>query len=92
MSRFIPLSVPNFEGNESKYVSDAFDQGWVSTGGAYITKLEEEKALLEEELGKEEVYTDYVKAMEIQEKLEEVKNKLDEATAKWEELILQNEM
>ena len=44
MSRFIPLSVPNFEGNESKYVSDAVNQGWVSTGGAYITKLEEEMA------------------------------------------------
>ena len=41
MSRFIPLSIPNFEGNESKYVNDALDQGWVSTGGAYITKLEE---------------------------------------------------
>lgn len=44
MSRFVPLSVPNFEGNESKYVSDAVNQGWVSTGGAYITKLEEEMA------------------------------------------------
>lgn len=44
MSRFVPLSVPNFEGNESKYVNDAVDQGWVSTGGAYITKLEEEMA------------------------------------------------
>jgi aminotransferase in exopolysaccharide biosynthesis len=44
MGRFIPLSVPNFEGNEKKYVSDALDQGWVSTGGAYITKLEEELA------------------------------------------------
>ena len=41
MSRFIPLSVPNFEGNERKYVDDAIDQGWVSTGGAYITKLEQ---------------------------------------------------
>lgn len=40
MSRFIPLSIPNFEGNERKYVDDALDQGWVSTGGAYITKLE----------------------------------------------------
>lgn len=40
MSRFIPLSIPNFEGNERKYVDDAIDQGWVSTGGAYITKLE----------------------------------------------------
>ncbi len=44
MGRFIPLSVPNFEGNERKYVDDALDQGWVSTGGAYITKLEQEMA------------------------------------------------
>ena len=42
MSKFIPLSIPNFEGNERKYVDDAIDQGWVSTGGAYITKLEQE--------------------------------------------------
>lgn len=44
MGRFIPLSIPNFEGNERKYVDDALDQGWVSTGGAYITKLEKELA------------------------------------------------
>ena len=44
MGRFIPLSIPNFEGNESKYVNDALSQGWVSTGGAYITKLEQEMA------------------------------------------------
>lgn len=44
MSRFIPLSIPNFEGNERKYVDDALDQGWVSTGGAYITQLEEKLA------------------------------------------------
>ena len=44
MNKFIPLCVPNFEGNERKYVDDAVDQGWVSTGGAYITKLEEEMA------------------------------------------------
>lgn len=44
MSRFIPLSIPNFEGNERKYVDDALNQGWVSTGGAYITKLEEKLA------------------------------------------------
>lgn len=42
MKQFIPLSIPNFEGNESKYVNDALEQGWVSTGGAYITKLEEQ--------------------------------------------------
>lgn len=44
MNKFIPLSIPNFEGNEKKYVDDALDQGWVSTGGAYITKLEQEMA------------------------------------------------
>ena len=44
MGSFIPLSIPNFEGNEKKYVDDAIDQGWVSTGGAYITKLEQEMA------------------------------------------------
>lgn len=44
MNRFIPLSIPNFEGNEKKYVNEALEQGWVSTGGAYITKLEESMA------------------------------------------------
>ena len=46
MNKFIPLSIPNFEGNEKKYVNDALDQGWVSTGGAYITKLEKQMAEL----------------------------------------------
>lgn len=44
MGKFIPLSIPNFEGNEEKYVMDAVKQGWVSTGGAYITRLEEQLA------------------------------------------------
>ena len=44
MDRFIPLAIPNFEGNEKKYVDDALEQGWVSTGGAYISKLEQELA------------------------------------------------
>lgn len=44
MGKFIPLSIPNFEGNEKKYVLDAVEQGWVSTGGAYITKLENKLA------------------------------------------------
>lgn len=44
MNKFIPLSIPNFEGNEKKYVDDALAQGWVSTGGAYITKLEQDLA------------------------------------------------
>lgn len=40
MKKFIPLSIPNFEGNEKKYVDDAVEQTWVSTGGAYITEME----------------------------------------------------
>ena len=44
MVKFVPLCIPNFEGNEKKYVNEALDQGWVSTGGAFITKLEQEMA------------------------------------------------
>ena len=41
LDKFIPLSVPNLKGNELKYVTDAVEQEWVSTGGAYINKFEE---------------------------------------------------
>ena len=44
MNPFIPLSIPNFEGNEEKYVLDAVHQGWVSTGGAYISMFEKQLA------------------------------------------------
>ena len=44
MCAYIPLSIPNFEGNEKKYVDEAVDQGWVSTGGAFITRLEKDLA------------------------------------------------
>ena len=44
MKRFVPLSIPNFNGNEKKYVDDALEQGWASTGGAYITRLEQQLA------------------------------------------------
>ena len=50
MQKMIPLSIPNFEGNEKKYVNEALDQGWVSTGGAYITRLEGQLAFLKYEL------------------------------------------
>ena len=43
-TKFIPLSVPNFEGNEEKYVNDAVKSTWVSTGGGYVTKFEESLA------------------------------------------------
>ena len=40
MTKFIPLSVPNLKGNEMQYVADAISQEWVSTGGAYINRME----------------------------------------------------
>lgn len=40
MNDFIPLSVPNITGNEKKYVNEALDQEWVSSGGPHITKFE----------------------------------------------------
>ena len=41
MSGFIPLSVPNFCGNEKKYVDEALDGAWVSTSGAKVGEFEE---------------------------------------------------
>lgn len=41
MDKFIPLSVPNIKGNEIKYVTEALETEWVSTGGAMISKFEE---------------------------------------------------
>jgi len=41
MSKFIPLAVPNFSGNELEYVTKVVKEEWVSTGGAEIQKLEE---------------------------------------------------
>ncbi len=37
----IPLSVPNINGNEWKYVKDCLDTGWISSAGAYGKKFEE---------------------------------------------------
>ena len=44
MERYIPLSIPNFEGNEKKYVLDAINSTFVSTVGGYISKMEERLA------------------------------------------------
>ena len=41
MANFIPLSVPNFSGNEKKYVEDAVVSEWVSTGGSKVTDFEQ---------------------------------------------------
>lgn len=41
MAEFIPLSVPNFCGNEKKYVDEAMDGAWVSTSGAKVGEMEQ---------------------------------------------------
>ncbi|MEF9969964.1 MAG: LegC family aminotransferase [Ruthenibacterium sp.] len=41
MNDFIPLSVPNFSGNEKKYVNDAVVSEWVSTGGSLVSEFEQ---------------------------------------------------
>lgn len=38
--KFIPLSIPNLKGNELKYVSQAIESGWVSTGGPHVKDFE----------------------------------------------------
>lgn len=40
----IPLSIPNFCGNEKKYVDEAIDTQWVSTAGGFIGQFESELA------------------------------------------------
>lgn len=40
----ICLSVPNFRGNERKYVDEAIDSEWVSTAGSFIGRFEEAMA------------------------------------------------
>lgn len=40
MPNFIPLSVPNFSGNELEYVTQAIKNKWVSTSGAEIERFE----------------------------------------------------
>ncbi|MDI6452389.1 LegC family aminotransferase [Peloplasma aerotolerans] len=40
MTKNIPLSVPNLKGNELKYVSNAVETEWVSSGGPYVGQFE----------------------------------------------------
>lgn len=39
-SKLIPIAEPSLGGNEKKYLLDAFQSGWVSSIGKYITKFE----------------------------------------------------
>ncbi|MGM0607600.1 MAG: aminotransferase class I/II-fold pyridoxal phosphate-dependent enzyme, partial [Candidatus Muiribacteriota bacterium] len=41
---FIPLSVPSFNGNELKYVTECIETEWVSTAGTYVNKFEKDIA------------------------------------------------
>lgn len=40
MSKFIPVAVPHFLGNEKKYVDDCMDTTWISSNGKYISEFE----------------------------------------------------
>ena len=40
MDNYIPLSVPNLKGNELKYVTQAVETEWVSTGGPFVDEFE----------------------------------------------------
>ena len=37
----IPLSVPKIEGNESKYVLNCLNTGWISSAGSYVNQFED---------------------------------------------------
>ncbi len=39
--RVIPVSEPNFKGNELKYVTDCINSNWISSIGKYVSKFEE---------------------------------------------------
>lgn len=44
MDKFIPLSIPNFEGNEERYVVDAISSTFVSAVGGYVSRMEKDLA------------------------------------------------
>lgn len=43
-NKFIPLSVPNLKGNEKKYMDEAIEKEWVSTGGSFVSDMEKQIA------------------------------------------------
>lgn len=44
MRDFIPVAVPNLNGNEKKYVNDCLDSTWISSKGKYIDLFEKKFA------------------------------------------------
>ena len=43
-NKLVPLSVPNIDGKEWKYVKDCLDTGWVSSVGRYVDEFEQHVA------------------------------------------------
>jgi len=41
---YFPVAIPNLNGNEFKYLTDAFMSTWISSSGEYITRFENEFA------------------------------------------------
>ncbi|MCK9477310.1 MAG: aminotransferase class I/II-fold pyridoxal phosphate-dependent enzyme [Candidatus Muirbacterium halophilum] len=39
---YFPVAIPNLNGNEFKYLTDAFMSTWISSSGEYITRFENE--------------------------------------------------
>ncbi len=42
MHEYIPMSIPEFKGNEWKYIKECIDTGWVSSVGKFVTRFEDE--------------------------------------------------
>jgi perosamine synthetase len=40
MNKFIPISEPDLNGNEKKYIDDCIKTGWISSKGDYIVRFE----------------------------------------------------
>ncbi len=38
----IPVNEPVLDGNEKKYLNECIDTGWISSGGPFVTRLEQE--------------------------------------------------
>jgi len=64
-------------GNELKKIEDLIQQ------------LEAEKKLIEDELGKPEVYSDHTKLNEVQKRFDQIHNSLHEENLKWEKIVLE---
>lgn len=41
---FLPVTEPDLSGNEKRYVNDALDEGWISSGGRFIERFEQDFA------------------------------------------------